>query len=365
MEGKQDLQTALQTNIQNAVQLIDNAVDGNYLNVNQNVAGADVAVNSGNKGSTVPRVCIATDDIPIALVNNKLDHLSDNLDTLESSLAAMEGKQDTGIVHLSEIEGAVETIEACVGSNKVNVNISSGNISGFSTSALQTTLINDLADVITDTGNIVTGLNTLEASLTSMEGKQDLQTALQTNIQNAVQLLDDVVLAEDTAHGTGNKGIMSLAVRKDTQASLAGTDGDYVPLQTNATGGLRVEASVSKTTVHRTTQRDLATRGSHADWTVDTGTDANFISFYIDFIDQFDSGDANLQVQYSQASNYANPIVVYQGSGTTITNYNHDGSTFKRGFIELKNPARFVRLFNDNGLSVLPVEGGIIIHGRE
>mgnify|MGYP003639548383 FL=1 len=31
----------------------------------------------------------------------------------------MEGKQDTQITHLSEIEGAVETIEACVSSNKV------------------------------------------------------------------------------------------------------------------------------------------------------------------------------------------------------------------------------------------------------
>ncbi len=34
---------------------------------------------------------------------------------------------------LTEIEGAVETIEGCVGSNKLNVNISSGNITGFAT----------------------------------------------------------------------------------------------------------------------------------------------------------------------------------------------------------------------------------------
>jgi hypothetical protein len=97
-----------------AVQALDNAVDGNYLNVNQNIAGTDVSANSGNKDAQTQRVVIATDDIPIALVNTKLDHLSANLDTLESSLASMEGKQDTQVTHLSEIEGAIEVIETAI-----------------------------------------------------------------------------------------------------------------------------------------------------------------------------------------------------------------------------------------------------------
>ena len=45
---------------------------------------------SGNKNVNTSRVCIATDDIPIALVNTKLDHLSDNLDTLASKLDVLE-----------------------------------------------------------------------------------------------------------------------------------------------------------------------------------------------------------------------------------------------------------------------------------
>lgn len=56
----------------------------------------------------------------------------------------------------------------------------------------------------------------------------------------ALQLIDDVVLAEDAAHSSGDKGIMALAVRKDSAASLAGTDGDYIPLTTDSTGALRV-----------------------------------------------------------------------------------------------------------------------------
>ena len=42
--------------------LLDNAVDGNYLNTNLNIAGTDVAAGSGINGVTVQRVTIATDD---------------------------------------------------------------------------------------------------------------------------------------------------------------------------------------------------------------------------------------------------------------------------------------------------------------
>jgi len=46
--------------------------------------------------------------------------------------------------------------------------------------------------------------------------------------------------AEDAAHTSGDVGVMSLAVRKDTAGSFGDTDGDYVPLQTDANGNLRV-----------------------------------------------------------------------------------------------------------------------------
>ena len=496
MEGKQDTQVSHLSEIEGAIETIEACVGSNKVNVNISSGGTDVsAISTHAKQDTIIG--------HLDGVEGKLDTIETSCDALisanhtdlvalEASLTAMEGKQDTQVTHLSEIEGAVETIEACVGSNKVNVNISSGNISGFATSALQTTLINDIGDIITDTGDILTAVQDLEASLTSMEDKQGLQTthlsnihtknteidtavdamsaklpaslgqkanassistcrsttagaydmsgrttigtastttkllcdsdghlqvdvvsggvsvsALSTHakqdtiighldgvegkldtiettnnacqvllgtidsdtndIKTAVEILDDIVLTEDTAHSSGHKGVMSLVVRQDSQADF-GADGDYVPMSVNGSGELRVTTgggSVSKTTVQRTVARDLATRGSHADWTVDTGTEANFISFYIDFIDTFDTDESNLQVQYSTASNFANPIVVFQGGGTTITEYNNDGSTYKRGYIELKNPARYVRLFNDNSLTAIPVEGGIIIHGRE
>jgi len=43
---------------------------------------------------------------------------------------------------------------------------------------------------------------------------------------------------EDGIHVTGDTGVMSLAVRNDDLAALAGTDGDYAPLQVTQNGAL-------------------------------------------------------------------------------------------------------------------------------
>lgn len=50
--------------------------------------------------------------------------------------------------------------------------------------------------------------------------------------------------AEDAAHTTGDVGTMALAVRRDTAASSAGTDGDYATLNTNSSGKLWVASEI-------------------------------------------------------------------------------------------------------------------------
>jgi hypothetical protein len=49
--------------------------------------------------------------------------------------------------------------------------------------------------------------------------------------------------AEDAAHSSGDIGVMALAVRQDTAAALGGTDGDYMPPIVDATGRLWVHCS--------------------------------------------------------------------------------------------------------------------------
>jgi len=58
--------------------------------------------------------------------------------------------------------------------------------------------------------------------------------------------------AEDAAHVSGNTGTLALAVRSDTAASTAGTDGDYTGLITDSTGKLHVNVG------------NTVTVGSHA-----------------------------------------------------------------------------------------------------
>ena len=48
------------------------------------------------------------------------------------------------------------------------------------------------------------------------------------------------VVAEDTAHTTGDTGLMFLAVRKDSAVALATSDGDYIPLIVDSTGRLHI-----------------------------------------------------------------------------------------------------------------------------
>ena len=53
--------------------------------------------------------------------------------------------------------------------------------------------------------------------------------------------------SEDSAHVSGDTGTMSLTVRQDTAAALAGTDADYQPLITDASGRLHTIATQSGT----------------------------------------------------------------------------------------------------------------------
>lgn len=59
--------------------------------------------------------------------------------------------------------------------------------------------------------------------------------------------------AEDTAHTTGDVGVMALAVRNDNGTALAGSDGDYLPMTTDSSGALRVDINGTVSTNNSTT----------------------------------------------------------------------------------------------------------------
>jgi len=380
-------------------------------------------------------------------VATKLDHLSDNLDTLETSLTSMESKQDTQVAHLNDIKSNTGTVDGCVANNKMNVNISSGNISGFATSANQVGILSDLDDINTYTGDTLTAVQDLEASLTSIESKIDADLVFQANILTKNTEIDTAVdamsaklpaslgekanassistcrsstagaydLSARTTIGTaststkllcdsdghlkvditgGNISGFGTSAKQDTIIGhLDGVEGKLDHLSDNldtiettlteiATDGNAVQAllttidsdtndiktavelSNSKTTLNRTTERSLATNGSHTDYEIDTGTTANFITFYVNIgTNSVTNGD--LYVQMSEASNFANPVIVFEGNDSNVETSEINGVVLKRVVIEIKNCARYVRLLNNNGSSTFDIDNSIIIHGRE
>lgn len=107
---------------------------------------------------------------------------------------------------------------------KLNVSTGTVTVTGTVTSNLSATdnaVLDDIAD-----GIAVTNAGTFA---TQVDG--DALTAL--------QLLDNIVQAEDAIHSSTQSGIMALAVRQDSHSDLA-ADGDYIPLTIDADGGLRV-----------------------------------------------------------------------------------------------------------------------------
>lgn len=66
--------------------------------------------------------------------------------------------------------------------------------------------------------------------------EQQTQTGILTTIDSDTGTIAGAVKAEDVAHASGDTGVMSLCVRQDTAAALAGTNGDYIPCTTDATG---------------------------------------------------------------------------------------------------------------------------------
>jgi hypothetical protein len=208
-----------------AVESLDNAVDGNYLNINQNIAGTDVDSNSGLKSSATQRVVIATDDIPIALVNTKLDHLSDNLDTLETTANNMETLLSTIDEDTNDIKTAIQSLDNAVDGNYLNVN---ANINGtdvdsnsglksaqtqrvcIATDDIPIALVNTKLDHLSDNlDTLETTANNMETLLSTIdEDTNDIKTAIQS-LDNAVDgnylNVNQNIAGTDVDSNSGNK----------------------------------------------------------------------------------------------------------------------------------------------------------------
>ena len=92
----------------------------------------------------------------------------------------------------------------------------------------------------------------------------DALGALYVNISNTsdISVVTNSEYAEDSVHTDADVGQFVLAVRNDTLAALAGTDGDYAPFQVNADGALYVAVDPG-TNVDVTTNFEYAEDSVH------------------------------------------------------------------------------------------------------
>jgi len=182
--------------IETAVELLDNAVDGNYLNVNANIAGTDFVGGAGAVAAGVQRVTLASDDPAV------------------TDLAAMEVLLGTIDEDTNAIKGHVDGIETLITSTNSKID----------------TFDAVLDSILTKNTEIDTVLDTIKTDTEEIEG--------------AVETIETAIKAEDAAHSSGDTGIMALTVRNDSLATLGGADGDYAALQVNKTGALNVTETV-------------------------------------------------------------------------------------------------------------------------
>ena len=247
IEGKQDTMISHMDGVEGLLGTIDAVLDASL--VKQTAMTTDLAALEVLQTAT----------------NSKIDKFDAVLDAslvkqtaMTTDLAAIEVINTNAEVHLGNIDTGVDVLEACVGSNKVNVNISSGNISGFSTASNQSTIIGHIDGVETLIGTTNSTLSTMDGVLDASLVKQTAMTtdiaALEVlhtatnqkldDIETAVQLIDDAIKTEDLAHSSGDKGIPCLMVRQDSHSDLA-ADGDYMIPTINANGEIRVTSGSS------------------------------------------------------------------------------------------------------------------------
>lgn len=149
--------------------------------------------------------------------------------------------------------------------------------------------------------------------------------------------------AEDAAHSSGDFGLMSLAVRKDTAAALAGTDGDYTPLIVDSLGRLHINIGSMPGSASTTDSVSAATR-----------TDAimnNLTPLTPKFavIDNATSGDNTLVAAVTSKKIRVHQVMLVASAAVTVRFESGAGGTALTGQMQLGANNGFVLPFSQMG----------------
>ena len=152
--------------------------------------------------------------------------------------ASTAANQSTIIGHVDGIETLLGTIDADTSTlaAKDFAVESGGNLASIASTLSGWTKMNGTVDtgvlrvtVASDSTGVLASIGSISTSVTPGTGATNLGKA------------------EDAAHSSGDVGVAAMTVRQDTAAALSGTDGDYQPLITNASGHLHVVLPTTQT----------------------------------------------------------------------------------------------------------------------
>ena len=261
--------------IKTSVQLLDNVVDGNYLNTNLNIAGADVAGNSGDKSAATQRVVIATDDIPTALINTNLVAIEASADALIAAnhsdlvgLATRLNNIEAGVdeliaanhTDLVAIDAVLDTIDADTGAIKTAVEIIDNAING---NEMQVDVVaalpagnNNIGNV--DIASIAAGSNTIgtvnlsavdNAVLDTIDAVLDTIKVDTEAIETAVEAIevsqDKLISPTSTVYISGTKAFTGpfYAVTALTDTVIDVSEGNTNILESDDSGSMQATAT--------------------------------------------------------------------------------------------------------------------------
>ena len=171
----------------------------------------------------------------------------------------------TGTVAVSAIAGALPAGSNAIGKLAANSGVDIGDVDVTSLHALPAGT-NSIGTVILGAGTAAigklsanSGVDIGDVDVTSLPSLPAGTNAIGKLVANSGVDIGDVDVtsivpgtgatnlgkAIQSAQGTTDTGVPALVVRNDTLADLSGADGDYAPLQVNASGALYVEVKTS------------------------------------------------------------------------------------------------------------------------
>jgi len=201
-----------------------------------NAADIQVAVNSEYAEDSAH----TTADIGSMVLGVRQDVLAASTDADGDYAAFKQNSKGEQYVIDTDGNALLTTIDADTGSILTDTNAMVVDLAAIEVEQLAQGVTLD--SILTDTSAMVVDLAAIEVEQLAQGVTLDSILVDTSVIAGDTTSMDATLTGlsqvEDAAHVSGDNGLMGLAVRNDTLASLVDADGDYAPMQVNAAGAL-------------------------------------------------------------------------------------------------------------------------------